>query len=254
MSRRSSFRSLGDGRSRAGQIGRRGFTLVEFLVVLGIIALLVALLMPGQSRSRVAARRTQCRNNLKQIGLALHNYHDLYGQFPPAYTVDADGRPLHSWRTLILPYIDQQELYWKIDLSKPWDDPVNAEAAATVVPAFVCPSAVLEPTHTAYLAVVTSDSCLRPLKSLPLSEITDGTSNTILVLEVPVKDTVPWMSPHDVDLQFVVTSKPEEDLHHTGGNHALFVDASVRFLSSETPPETLRAMTSAARGEVVEEY
>ena len=117
----------GRGVSRPTQ--RPGYTWVEYLVVLAIIVVLIALLLPPASRSgRGEARRSQCKNNLKQIGLALHNYHDIYHVFPPAYTVDGNGKPLHSWRTLILPYLDQAPLYLKIDLSKPWDDPANAES------------------------------------------------------------------------------------------------------------------------------
>jgi len=107
--------------------------------VLKIVALVfvlmvgVALLLPSVTRGREAARRTQCKNNLKQIMLALHNYHDEYHAFPPAFTTDCDGNRLHSWRTLILPYLDQQQLYTTIDLSKPWNDPANAEAFKTTV-------------------------------------------------------------------------------------------------------------------------
>ena len=107
---------------------RSAFTLIELLVVLLVLAVAVVLFFPPQRMAREAARRTQCKNNLKQIGLALHNYHDEYGAFPPAYTVDADGKPLHSWRTLLLPYLDQRPLYATIDLTKAWDDPANAEA------------------------------------------------------------------------------------------------------------------------------
>jgi prepilin-type N-terminal cleavage/methylation domain-containing protein len=95
-------------------IGGRGFTLIELLVVLAIIALLIALLLPATRSARGAAHRAQCVNNLRQIILALRNYELTHKAFPPAYTVDADGRPLHSWRTLILPYIEQEALY-KID-------------------------------------------------------------------------------------------------------------------------------------------
>ena len=76
-------------------------------------------------------------NNLKQIALALLNYEQAHHALPPAYTVDAQGRPLHSWRTLILPYLDQESLYQTIDLSKPWNDPANAKALETSLPFFV---------------------------------------------------------------------------------------------------------------------
>ena len=99
---------------------RSGVTWIEILIVLASLAALVALFIPFSrmgSAGREPSRRSQCKNNLKQIGLALHNYHEKYQAFPPAYTVDATGKPLHSWRTLILPFVDQQALYDKIDLS-----------------------------------------------------------------------------------------------------------------------------------------
>lgn len=98
---------------------RRGLTLIEVLVVLAILACLAALTMPAIRQSREPTRRSHCKNNLKQIGLALHNYLDAYGSFPPPFTLDANGNRLHSWRTLILPFIDQAPLYNQIDLTKP---------------------------------------------------------------------------------------------------------------------------------------
>ena len=103
--------------------------------LLGCGGILVALLLPAVSAAREAARRTQCMNHLKQVALALHNYHDVFQAFPPAYTVDEDGKPLHSWRTLILPYLEQAALYEQIDLSKPWDAPENRHLAnMSIVP------------------------------------------------------------------------------------------------------------------------
>ena len=111
---------------------RPRITFLRLFLGLAIVFVLVALLFPARRGSREAARRTQCRNNLKQIALALHNYESHYHALPPAYTIDAEGKPLHSWRTLILPWIEQVNLYNSIDLSKPWDDPANAEALNTV--------------------------------------------------------------------------------------------------------------------------
>ncbi len=121
---------------------KRPFGCGTVLAVVGIGVVLVALMLPAVRRcAGEAARRSQCKNNLKQIALALHNYEAHYHALPPAYTVDGDGKPLHSWRTLILPYVDQQSLYSRIDLSKPWDDPANAEAlTANVANSLHCPS------------------------------------------------------------------------------------------------------------------
>src|SRR5262249_42952585 len=78
------------------------------------------------------ARRSQCKNNLKQIGLAMFNYHDAYGCFPPAYIADADGRPMHSWRVLLLPFLDEAARYRKYRFDEPWDGPNNSELATSV--------------------------------------------------------------------------------------------------------------------------
>lgn len=233
---------------RLGSRGRskRGLTLIECLVVLAIIAILIALLLPNVRTSRGSARRVQCKNNLKQIGLALHNYHDVYGALPPAYTVDAEGKPLHSWRTLILPFIEQKRLYDGIDLSKPWDDPVNAKAYATNIPVFQCPSATIPPGHTTYLAVAAEGGCFRPGESRAFSEITDGPSQTLMVIEVEPAHAVPWMAPVDADENLVLGFGPKSGLPHSGVVQALFGDGSVRFLSADTPAAERRALITVA--------
>src|SRR5689334_25410189 len=105
---------------------RRAFTLIELLVVIAIIAVLIALLLPAVQQAREAARRTQCKNNLKQIGLALHNYHDTFRLFPPGYvdrngnpnlTPDNDLGPGWGWAAFLLPYIDQSPLYSPINFN-----------------------------------------------------------------------------------------------------------------------------------------
>ena len=99
-------------RSRVDSLG--------YVIIVGIVALvLIALLLPAVQSAREASPRTNCKNNLKQIGLALHNYHDAYGSFPPAWTTDADGRPLLSWRVLLLPFLDEAPLYEEFDLTEP---------------------------------------------------------------------------------------------------------------------------------------
>ena len=121
---------------------RPGFTLVELLVVLAIIGLLVALILPAVQQAREAARRVQCKSNLKQLGLALHNYHDVHRIFPINYgsgNYDATNRGA-SWMQMILPYIEQQNLYGRIRFGSAVEDPVNAEVAASPIPLFLCPS------------------------------------------------------------------------------------------------------------------
>jgi prepilin-type N-terminal cleavage/methylation domain-containing protein len=149
------FATCGQGLSSGAEIdvvNRRGFTLIELLVVIAVIAILIALLLPAVQQAREAARRTVCKNNLKQLGLALHNYADTYRMFPPGhmdtYTdfVSAGARHQFGWLTSLLPYMDQAPLYGRIDFGAA-DLLVNAHlnptfyAVGTVdIPAFICPS------------------------------------------------------------------------------------------------------------------
>lgn len=217
-------------------------TLLGCLAVIGILGVLVALLLPATRRAGPAARRMQCANNLKQIAVALYTYEDVYGALPPAYTVDAEGKPLHSWRTLILPFMEQEPLYRKIDLSKPWDHPANKEVFDVAVPGYGCPSASIPLTHTTYMAVATPGGCFRQTEPRKFSEITDDHDWTLMVIEVDAKQAVHWMSPTDsVDLAYL-QAKTGAALPHSGGVEAAFVSGEVRFLSANLKPETIRAM------------
>jgi prepilin-type N-terminal cleavage/methylation domain-containing protein len=135
---------------------RRGFTLIELLVVIAIIAVLIALLLPAVQQAREAARRTQCRNNLKQMGLAHHNYAETFGQFPmpSILQIDLSGGMRFdngiAWGTLLLPYLDQAPVYNLYDSNVSAYHPVNAPAVATVLPVFLCPSSPRSGSQTEY--------------------------------------------------------------------------------------------------------
>jgi prepilin-type processing-associated H-X9-DG protein len=237
---------------KPGQGRRSPFgCLLNSFIGLVILLVLMGLLFPATRSSREAARRYQCVNNLKQIALALHNYESVYNVLPPAYTVDANRRPLHSWRTLILPYLEQEALHRSIDLSKPWNDPVNATARETMVFTYACPSdpKLLLEKKTKYLAIVAPGGCFLPTTARRLEEITDGTSNTLMVIEASKDDAVPWMAPHDADEHLVLGLGTESRLSHPGGVNAALVDGSVKFLKATIKPSTRRALISIAGGE-----
>ncbi|WZO98846.1 DUF1559 domain-containing protein [Isosphaeraceae bacterium EP7] len=223
--------------------GRR-FTLGKLLLTGAIIAILIALLLPANRSAGPAVRRAQCTNNLKQIALALYYYEQEYKALPPAYTMDANGRPLHSWRTLILPYLELKPLYEKIDLSKPWNDPVNASASATELAVFTCPGASHAKSTTTYLAVVGPDGFLVPGRPRRLDEITDSPSSTLAVIEAGEEDAIPWMAPFDNGAATVMRLDPKAKLHHAGGTNVSLVDGSVRFMKANTPAPVRRALLS----------
>ncbi|HEY1601306.1 MAG TPA: DUF1559 domain-containing protein [Pirellulales bacterium] len=221
------------------------------LIVLGILALLACLLLPAVRNARPAARRAQCGNNLKQIALALLSYERDYHALPPAYTVDAVGRPLHSWRTLILPYLEQRNLYETIDLSKAWDDPANAEACQTPLTMFHCPAADIPQNHTTYLASVATNGCFRLTEPRHLSEISDGMPETLMVIEVAPQQSVPWMAPTDADESLVMGLRPASKLAHNGGVNAAFCDGRVVFINANLPAAARRVVISISDGDHV---
>src|SRR5688572_8489446 len=120
---------------------RRGFTLVELLVVIAIIGVLVALLLPAIQAAREAARASQCRNHLKQVGLALHQYHDTMGRLPPGWVANQpEGVPGWGWSAALLPYLEQGNLDANLKRHLPIADTVNQQARETVLPILLCGS------------------------------------------------------------------------------------------------------------------
>ena len=228
---------------------KKGFRLIELLVVVGVIAILIGLLLPARRGSGGASRRSHCSNNLKQIALALHAYHEKHQALPPAFTVDADGKPLHSWRTLILPSLEQQALYDQIDLTKPWDDPVNKVAFATNLQIYRCPAADYPAGHTAYLAVAARGGCFEGLEPRALKSITDNHSLTLMIIEVGSEHAVHWMSPRDASEELILNRGTVSKLPHQQGAQAVCVDGSTRYLPGDTKPAALRAMISIAGGD-----
>jgi len=225
-------------------------------VLLACGGILVALLLPAVQMTREAARRTQCLNNLQQIGLAMHNYHSDYGSFPPAYIADKDGKPMHSWRVLLLPYLEEQALYEQYDFSKPWDSPENTMVSMSMPDVYGCPSEPSAMSKTSYMVITGPGTLFDGDKSVPIKDIQDGTSNTIMVVEV-ANAAVNWLEPTDLDvnqLTFEINAGVQQEIgsQHPGGAHVLNADSSVHFLTDYIDSETLEALTTIAGGEQVD--
>ncbi|MEX0818873.1 MAG: DUF1559 domain-containing protein [Pirellulaceae bacterium] len=234
---------------------------IALIVVMGTVTvggILVALLLPAVQAAREAARRMTCSNNLKQVALAMHNYHDVYKSFPPAYTVDENGNKLHSWRTLLLPYVEQAALYDQIDLDKPWDAPENQHLADTVIPTYMCPS---DPDnvmpYTSYMVIVGPETIFEGDQPIGMRDITDGTSNTILVVEVKGQQ-VSWMEPTDLALdqmQMAINAGAgEPGSFHPGGINVSMADGSVRFIADSIAPALLQNLITRNDGQAVGDF
>lgn len=251
------FLGLSDIKQSRGRVKGQGLAITGIVLggvncTLVPIVLLIALLLPAVQAAREAARRVQCVNNLKQIGLALHNYQSAYGQFPPAAITDRDGKPLLSWRVAILPFIEQQQLYSEFKLDEPWDSPHNQALAAKMPKTYACPSVPLlaDNPHgmTEYLAIVGPVALFDETMGTSLDSVTDGTANTLAVVES--KGLVLWTKPEDVPLDVQTQSKVSS--YHPGGANALFGDGSVRFLKVQNVnPAVFQALCTKNGGEVL---
>jgi prepilin-type processing-associated H-X9-DG protein len=234
----------------------------------------VALLLPAVQQAREAARRTQDRNNLKQLGLAMHNYHDVYQMFPSG-TVDApDLKPDKrlSWMASILPFVEQNAAFQSLDLKKPWDDPSNKTRGQQI-------ATYLNPqltdmvdadgnalTHYAGMAGVGEDApdlekghpragIFGHNRKVGIRDITDGTANTIAAMNVKAK-LGPWAAGGSPTIRALTKEPYINGPDGIGGNFGgganfLFADGSVRFISENVDPKVMRALATMAGQEPI---
>lgn len=251
--------------TRQGTSIRRGFTLIELLVVIGIIAILIALLLPAVQQAREAARRTQCRNNLKQIGLALHNYLDAFTRFPPVSVLPSGmtWEP-YSGHVRLLPYIDQANLHNLVNWNVSVQFTSNPTAARTRIPIYLCPSEIndrarITPTLVHYPLNYAfnegtwfiydpatgniGDGAFHPNRAFQAGDFTDGLSNTLAVAEVKAYQPNLWDSSNPNALGVPPPSNPAGLTAYYGGTfdsngHTEWVEGDVHesgFTTTFTP-------------------
>jgi prepilin-type processing-associated H-X9-DG protein len=248
---------------------RKSSTIWWIIIPIVLVLLLAGgggfVFIKGLGGARESARSSQCNNNLKQIGLAMHMHHDTRGKLPPAYIADDNGKPLHSWRVLLLPYIQEHALFEQIRLHEPWDSPHNRQFHSRMPELYRCPSAGQDRAKgiTSYMVVVDnaakdgelgrtifSPGKLRGERGyeggVSFGAISDGTSNTIFVVEV-AGSTTNWMNPTDLQLRDQVAINASKDggcisCEHKGGANVAMADGSVRRLDEKLSPQILKKL------------
>ncbi len=226
-----------------------------FFEIVIVLSLFVWLLWPTVQSVRGSGRRMTCFNNASQLGLALLSYEAEHGHFPPPYTVDENGKPLHSWRVLVLPYMEEKHLYDQIRLNEPWDSPHNSQFHSVSVSAFCCPSDEnnhgKERPYTSYDVVVGENTAFPPFDSesmsQPIVSVDDiaqsaaGTSQTVLLVErqCPPEKPIHWMNPTPLkigDLESGIAFR------HNGGSVIVTADRLSKPFSHEAGIDLLRKM------------
>ncbi len=214
-------------------------------------SVMAALLLPAVQSAREAARRTHSSNNMKYIVLAMHNYHDANNAFPPAYSADKEGKPLLSWRVHILPYLECEDLYKQFHLDEPWDSEHNKKLIEKMPAVYRSPNSTAAPGETVYLTIRGKNTVFSGAKGCKIAQITDGLSNTIVLVEAPDQAAVPWTKPDDFEFD---PENPSKGLFgmRPGAFIAGFADGAVRTIGQSIDPEILKALFEQNDGKAVD--
>jgi hypothetical protein len=208
-----------------------------------------ALVKAGVEDMASMAVRFQCANQLRQIAIAMHNYQKDHGHLPPAVVCSKEGRPLYSWRVLLLPYLGQEKLYRQFNLNERWDSEQNQKLLDKMPPVLRRPE--IDPkdkTRTCFQVFDGPGAAFEAGKTFRVADFTDGTANTILVVEAG--EAVPWTKPADLPFQ------PQGPLPKLGGHfekgfYVAMADGAVHFVNQKVPEKTIRAAITRSGHEIL---
>lgn len=230
--------------------------LLFWILCIGVVLVILVALANAVRNARRMAIALSSESRLNQMQLAFHNYHDAHGQFPPGFIADDNGMPMHSWRVLILPFIEQQALYDAYDFSEPWNGPNNSKLLNQMPCSFHTASERESNTFTNIVVITGPETAFPGSASTKIADFVDGLENTILLTEIS-NSNVPWLQPRDIDTQ--VSNSLLNDPETLSISSApwrlpcvVFADRIAAYaVRDEIPPEALRALTTVAGNEPV---
>ena len=245
------------------QSRRRSLTTALVLSLGGLFAvaatfgILVFVALPFVRSTQVRSYRIQSKSHLQRIALAIRNYHNDHGSYPPAYVADSNGRPMHSWRVLLLPYLDEHEIYSRYDLNKPWDEQTLKLQSPLGIPEVYTSPADEDSTtlgHTSFVVITGKRTMFPGSRSTHAQQIQDGLAGTIMVVERH-NSGIPWYQPLDLkstQMQFQINGSGQEiTSNHSGGAWLATADGKTYFVRDNLSADYLQSLTTIAGGERV---
>lgn len=222
------------------------------------VCIMAGLLTMSSGRAAFDARCKECDENVHQIALAMRQYQLRNGSLPPAYLADDAGRPIHSWRALLLPYLGSGARAARYHFDEPWDGPRNRLLRGKPMAAFACPNhpGQAEAGKASYFVVVGPSTAFRGAQPVKRDQIEDDSAKTILVLESD-RPSIDWLEPRDIGFEDVLDAADSPGKTYVSGRdrdgrpHAIMVDQTNPTVAPEIDPATLRALLTIAGGERV---
>lgn len=253
---RFTAQSTGRSPERGNLLMIIGLIIASLFAGAAVLAMVVLLVAPAVAVAQISARKAKNGDQLRQIAEAIEQYHFEHGTYPPAYIADKSGKPMHSWRVLILPQLGRNDLYQQYNFNQPWDSPTNMTLLTRMPEIYAAPGddTALTTFETSYLVIVGANTVFPPGGRVRTrNEITDGLSDTVLVVEA-TESGICWLEPKDLSansMSYGINDGPSDCIRGktNDGAMAAFADGKSHFLPADLPIETVEALTTVNKGE-----